>query len=141
MEQESIERLLDRKNVIAVVGVSRSPEKYGHQVYRYLKSAGYKVYPINPKAAEILGDRCYLDLKALPEKPDLVCFVVPPKVTEEILRTCMEIGIRRVWMQPGAESEKAIELCHSNGIEVIYGTCIMLQHKALEERKGLATGE
>lgn len=141
MEQESIERLLDKKNVIAVVGVSRSPEKYGHKVYKDLKSAGYKVYPINPNATEILGDRCYPDLKALPEKPALVCFVVPPEVTEEILGTCVEIGIRKVWMQPGAESEKAIEFCHSNGIELVYGTCIMLQRKALEEKKVLAPSE
>jgi predicted CoA-binding protein len=135
MEQGSIERLLERRNVIAIVGVSRSPEKYGHKVYKELKGAGYRVYPINPKAQEILGDRCYPDLKALPEKPDVVCFVVPPEVTEEVLKTCKEIGIRMVWMQPGAESMKALEFCHRNGIEAVYGTCIMLQRKALEERR------
>ena len=127
LRADLIREILERKNVIAVVGASRDPEKYGHQVYRDLKEAGYAVYPVNPNAAEILGDRCYPDLKSLPVKPDVVNVVVPPEVTEEVVKSCKELGITKVWMQPGSESEKAIEYCEANGIEVVYGVCIMVE--------------
>jgi predicted CoA-binding protein len=127
--EEKIRAFLDKHNVFAVVGASRDPQKYGHQVYRDLKSAGYKVYPVNPSAQEVLGDRCYPDLKELPEKPDVVVTVVPPQVTEQVVRACKELGIRRVWMQPGSESEVAVKYCKENGLEVVYNMCIMVERK------------
>jgi predicted CoA-binding protein len=127
--EEKIRAFLDKCNVFAVVGASRDPQKYGHQVYRDLKSAGYKVYPVNPSAQEVLGDKCYPDLKELPEKPDVVVTVVPPQVTEQVVRACKELGIRRVWMQPGSESEEAVKYCKENGLEVIYNMCIMVERK------------
>jgi len=129
IKQELIREILNKKNVIAVVGVSRNPEKYGHQVYKDLKEAGYKVYPVNPNAEEILGDKCYPSLESLPVKPDIVNLVVPPKVTEEVVKTCRKLGITKVWMQPGSESEKAIEFCNANGIDLIHGVCIMIERR------------
>ncbi len=129
MKSDVVREILNKKNVIAVVGASRNPEKYGHQVYKDLKEAGYKVYPVNPNAPEILGDKCYPDLKSLPVKPDVVNLVVPPKVTKEVVKTCKELGITKVWMQPGSESDKAIQFCHDNGIDVVYGVCIMVQRR------------
>lgn len=129
MRADLIKEILERKNVIAVVGASRDPEKYGHRVYGNLKEAGYAVYPVNPNAAEILGDRCYPDLKSLPVKPDVVNVVVPPEVTEEVVKSCKELGITKVWMQPGSESEKAVEYCEANGIDVVYGVCIMVERR------------
>jgi predicted CoA-binding protein len=127
--EEKIRAFLDKRNVFAVVGASRDPQKYGHQVYRDLKSAGYKVYPVNPSAQEVLGDKCYPDLKELPEKPDVVVTVVPPQVTEQVVRACKELGIRRVWMQPGSESKEAVRYCEESGLEVVYDMCIMVQRK------------
>ena len=131
MDEALIREFLNKRNVFAVVGASRDPEKYGHRVYKDLKTAGFEVYPVNPRAEEVLGDRCYADLKELPKKPDVVDFVVPPKVTEKILETCLELGIMKVWFQPGSESEKAIRFCEDNGIEVVHGVCIMKQRKKL----------
>jgi len=113
-----------------VIGASRDPEKYGFQVYKDLKNAGYKVYAINPNADEILGDRCYPDLKDLPMKPDVVDVVVPPKVTEKVVEACKELGITRVWMQPGSESENAINFCEKNGIDVVHGVCVMIERRS-----------
>ncbi|MGQ9545505.1 MAG: CoA-binding protein, partial [Candidatus Bathycorpusculaceae bacterium] len=111
MDQKLIWAFLDKKNVFAVVGASRDLRKYGYQVYKDLKIAGYRVFPVNPNAQEILGDRCYPSLEDLPFKPDVVDVVVPPKVTEDIVETCKKLGITKVWMQPGSESEKAIRFC------------------------------
>jgi len=134
LDEELVESFLNKKNVIAVVGASREPEKYGHRVYKDLKSGGYKVYPVNPNADEVLGDKCYTSLEALPERPDVVDVVVPPKVTEEIVITCKKLGITKVWMQPGSESETAIKFCKDNNIAVIFGKCIMVERHKREKQ-------
>ena len=133
MDQKLIIGFLDKKNVFAVVGASRDPKKYGHQVYKDLRSAGYRVYPVNPNTNEILGDRCYPSLKALPVKPDVVDLVVPPKVTEHVVKTCKKLGIRNVWMQPGSESETAISFCRENGMDVIHGVCVMAERRSRQK--------
>ena len=130
MDEEMIRSFLSKHNVFAVVGASRNPKKYGYKVYRDLKSAGYSVYPVNPSADEILGDKCYPILRDLPTKPDVVNVVVPPKVTEELVKACKEVGIAKVWMQPGSESEEAIKFCHENGIDVVHGVCVMIERKS-----------
>jgi len=124
-----IKDILDKKNAIAVVGASRNPEKYGHRVYKDLREAGFKVYPVDPNAEEILGDKCYPSLRSLPVKPHAVDFVVPPRVTEEAVRTCKQLGIAKVWTQPGSESDEAIQFCEENGIEVVHGRCIMVERR------------
>jgi predicted CoA-binding protein len=127
MDKELIKAFLSKKNVYAVVGASRDPKKYGHQVYKDLKNASYEVYAVNPNADEVLGDNCYPNLESLPVKPNVVNVVVPPKVTEDVVKTCKKLGIRKVWMQPGSESEKAIKFCEQNGIDVVYGVCVMIE--------------
>jgi predicted CoA-binding protein len=129
LNQQLIASFLDRGNIFAVVGVSRDPAKYGHQLYKELRSAGYRVYAVNPNTSEVLGDRCYPSLEALPVKPDVVVFVVPPRVTEAAVKTCKKLGVKRVWMQPGSESEAAIDFCRRNGIDVIYGVCVMVERR------------
>ncbi len=125
--KELIKAFLDKRNVFAVVGASRDPKKYGYQVYKDLKSSGYRVYAVNPNTPEILGDKCYPSIENLPVKPDVVNVVVPPKVTETVVKTCKKLGITKVWMQPGSESENAIRFCEENGIDVVYGACVMME--------------
>ena len=123
---------LDKKNVIVIVGASDNREKYGNIIYRELRASGYKVIPVNPKADMVEGDKCYHSLSEIPVKVDVVDTVVPPHITEQIVKECKEIGINKVWMQPGSESEKAIIFCKDNGIEVVYDNCIMVQRRLLE---------
>jgi len=125
--KSKVSEFLERDNVFAVVGVSRDPEKYGYKVYMDLKGAGYKVYPVNPKTEKVLGDKCYHSLKDLPEKPDVVDIVVPPNVAKKVVGECRDLGVRRVWLQPGSESEESIEACRQAGIDVLYGVCIMVE--------------
>jgi len=131
MDERLIKEFLRKENIFAVVGVSRDKKKYGYKVYKNLKEAGYKVYPINPNANEIDGEKCYSALSKLPEKPDVVNLVVQPRVTEQIVKECKKLGIRKVWMQPGSESKKAVNFCQENNIEVVYNICVMLERKKL----------
>ena len=130
---------LDKKNVIAVVGASDNREKYGNIIYRDLRSSNYKVFPVNPKVEIVEGDKCYYTLSEIPIKVSVVNTVVPPFVTEQIVKECKELGIDKVWMQPGSESEKAIAFCNENGIDVIYENCIMTQRRLLEAEQETKT--
>jgi len=129
MNDALIKDLLKKENVFAVVGVSSNPEKYGHQVYKDLKEAGYTVYPVNPNINKVLGDRCYHSLRELPKRPDVVNTVVPPEITEKIVEECKKLGIERAWMQPGSESEKAIDFCNRNKIKVVHDLCVMVKRR------------
>lgn len=129
--EELVKEYLNQDNVFAVVGASRDPDKYGHRVYQDLKEAGYRVFPVNPRADRILGDKCYSRLEELPVKPDVVDIVVPPAVTDKIVRQCRQLDISRVWMQPGSESEAAIAYCQQQGIKVLHDVCVMVQRQKL----------
>jgi predicted CoA-binding protein len=133
MDEKLIKAFLYRENIFAVAGASRDPEKYGHQVYRDLRNAGYRVYCVNPNANEVLGNKCYPSLEVLPVKPDVVDVVVPPKITEQLVKTCKKLGITKVWMQPGSESETAIKFCEENSIDVVHGVCVMVERRNLQK--------
>ena len=117
------------RRVWALVGVSANPTKFGHRIYRDLRRAGYRVYAVNPHETEILGDRVYPNLAALPERPEVVDLVVPPSISETIVTKAKAAGIRRIWMQPGAESPQAIEFCRASGIEVVVHACAMVEKR------------
>jgi len=129
INQGLINEFISKTNVFAVVGVSKNKEKYGNQVYFDLKHAGFTVYPINPNVSEVSGDKCYPGLKGLPLKPDVVDIVVPPKVTEKVVKECKDLKINKVWMQPGSESDEAIRFCRENDMKVLYGVCVMLERR------------
>jgi len=120
---------------IAVVGVSDQRETGCNLNYKKFKQAGYQVYAVNPRLSTFEGDPCYPDLQSLPEKPDAVFILANPKVTEQIVRQCVELGVKHVWMhcmmgtRPGlaagmsSVSLEAVRLCRENGIAVIPGSC------------------
>ncbi len=121
-----MKNFLDKKNKIAVVGVSANPEKWGRKVFEEFKAKHYTVFAVNPKHSMIGDSRCYPELKSLPSKPDTVITVTPPMVTFQIVKQCKELGITQVWMQPGSESKEAIKYCKENGLGLIYNACIIL---------------
>lgn len=121
--------MIEKKFLYAVVGASNNEEKYGYKVFKDLIDAGYKIVPINPNEKEILGEKVYPNISALQEKIDVVIFVTPPVVTEKVLEETKTLGIKNIWLQPGAQSDAAIEFCKKNGIECIHDTCIMIEKK------------
>ena len=118
--QELIKEFMSQKK-FAVVGATDNPQKYGNQIVKNLKSRCYEVYPVNPRLKELEGIKCYAHLADIPVKVDVVDFVVPPVVTETIIKECQELGFTRIWLQPGSESDAAIAFCHENGMEVVHG--------------------
>ena len=129
-----VKDFLSQKKV-AVVGVSDKRETGCNAAYRRFKEAGYAVSAVNPRITTFEGDPCYPNLNAIPEKPDAVFILTNPKVTEQIVQQCVELGIPRVWMhcmmgtKPGlaanmtSVSQEAVRLARENGITVIPGAC------------------
>lgn len=114
------------QKVFAVVGASDNTSKYGYKIFKKLQSRGYKVYPINPRLKEIEGTKCYPSIVDIPERVGVVDFVVPPPVTEEILKECERLHITRVWLQPGSESKEAIDFCYQHNIKVLHNLCVIM---------------
>ena len=123
--QELIKEFIAQKR-FAIVGATENPEKYGNQIFRNLKKRGYEVYPVNPRLNQLDETRCYPTIADLPVKVDVVDFVVPPAVTEAVLKECKRLGLDRIWLQPGSESESAIAFCHENNLKVVHDVCVML---------------
>jgi uncharacterized protein len=120
---------------IAVVGVSDKRETGCNLAYKKFKENGYQVYPVNPHIPKYDGATCYPDLKTIPEKLDAVFILANPKVTDQIVQQCVDLGIRHVWMHcmmgtksglaagMTSVSQDAVRLCRENGITVIPGAC------------------
>jgi predicted CoA-binding protein len=109
----------------AVVGATSNTEKNGYRIFKNLTRRGYEVYPVNPGLEELEGVKCYHSLADIPVRVDVVDFVVPPKVTEATLKECKRLGLDRIWLQPGSESEAALAFCRENKLRVVHDICVM----------------
>jgi uncharacterized protein len=105
----------------AVVGASRDRAKIGNMVLRAFLQNGRPVFPVNPYAEEVEGIVAYPDLKSLPTEVHGVCVITPPNVTESIIEQAGRIGVKNIWLQPGAESDKAVDRAAQLGMNVIFG--------------------
>ena len=123
---EGIKEFLKQKNV-AVAGSFRSREKVAYRILLKLKAAGRKVYPVNPSMEVVEGLACSASVSEIASNIDAVDIVTPPAVTEKIVLECVKRNIKNVWLQPGAESEKAVNDCRNNGINVVYGACLLVE--------------
>lgn len=115
------------ERVWAVVGASSDPTKWGYRIYRALKERGYRVYPVNRRAKQIDGDPCYPSLAALPEKPGVVNVVVPPKLGLAVADEAAQLGLPRIWFQPGAQSPENIAHARALGLKTIAHACALVE--------------
>jgi predicted CoA-binding protein len=141
-----IDEFLAQKS-LAVVGVSRSGAGFGNAVRRDLRKKGYEVHVVHPTAEAIEGEPCAKSLAEVAGKVGGMVLVTPPAETEKLVREAAELGIPRVWMQQGAESDDAVATCHERGVQVVHGECILMfaepagwMHRAHRWLRG-ATGE
>lgn len=111
----------------AVAGSFKDETKYAYKIFKILKRKGYEVYPVNPNIKEVEGMPCYAGIKDIPYAVDVANLVTPPQVTEKILTECKEKGIKRIWLQPGAESDNAIRFCKENNMSIIHGICLIIE--------------
>jgi predicted CoA-binding protein len=128
-----IEQFLSGR-VFAVAGASTDRSKYGNKVLRSYQQAGRKVFGIHPRETSIEGAPSFARLSELPEKIDGLSIVTPPAVTERLVEEAAAAGVKRLWMQPGAESPAAIARAAELGLDVIAGGPCVLVALRFQER-------
>jgi predicted CoA-binding protein len=83
--------------------------------------------PVNPGQDEIEGLKAYRDLASVPSEVDSVSIITPPAISEKVVEQAIALGIKHIWMQPGAESDAAIETARRAGANVIAsGPCVLV---------------
>lgn len=125
--QDNIKHFFEAK-AFAVVGASTQRHKIGNKVLRCYLQNNKTVYAVNPREVIIEGVQSFPSTLELPNTVESISIITPPVVTEIIVEQAICKGIKNIWMQPGAESDKALELCHTHQINVIAGgPCILVE--------------
>jgi uncharacterized protein len=122
---QDIQRFVAEKT-LAVAGVSRDEKSFSAMAFKELKTKGYTLYPVNPNAAAILGEKCYPSVAALPGKVGGVLVFTSPAHTEKVVREAVAAGVRRVWIQQGAQSDAAVRFCADSKLPAVTRQCILM---------------
>ncbi len=129
--RKSIETFLEPRKM-AITGVSRDPKKFGNQVYTTLKKKGYEVYPVNPMATEINGERCYQNLSEIPSHVSNLLILSSREKTVPIIKDAITRGMNNIWIQHKSESPEAIEVANSGNVNLVFGECILMFAETVE---------
>ena len=126
-----LRRILAQSRTLAVVGLSAQWYRPSYFAAKYMQDHGYRIIPVNPRYDEVLGERCYPDLRAIPERVDLVdCFRrsqdIPP-----IAEQAIAIGAKVLWMQLGVMNDEAARLASAAGLDVVMNRCVKIEHARL----------
>lgn len=128
----NIAEILKSSRTIAVVGLSSNPMRPSNGVAAYLKRAGYRIIPVNPKESEVLGEKCYARLEDILEKIDIVDIFRRPEYVPEVVDSAIRIGAKTVWMQEGVIHEAAAAQARKAGLQVVMDRCILKEHRKLD---------
>jgi predicted CoA-binding protein len=114
---------------IAMAGVSRNPKKFGYMAFKELREKGLIVIPVNPSAAEILGEKAYPDVRSLPPEVKGIIVITKKGQTVSVVREAKEKGIKNIWIQQSSDSKEATKELEGSDINYITGECILMYHK------------
>ena len=128
---DPIHALLAAARTIAVVGCSADPRKDSHEVAAYLQQAGYRIIPVNPAVAEVLGERCYPDLASIPVdvKVDIVDVFRRPEHVPPVAEQAIARGARSLWLQLGITHPEAERRAAEAGLQVVSNRCLKVEHQ------------
>jgi len=128
---EEIKDLLKRVKTIAVVGLSPKPDRPSYVVARAMQRYGYRIIPVRPATAEVLGEKCYPSLAEVPEKIDLVDVFRAADHIPALVDECLALGMPAIWIQEGIIHEAAAEKARAAGIAVVMDRCIYKDYVGL----------
>jgi predicted CoA-binding protein len=127
-DPESIDRILTETKTIAVVGLSSDGTRASNSVSRYMQSNGYRIIPVNPNEATVLGEKSYARLEDVPDKIDLVDIFRRSEEAGQHVDEAIRIGARGVWLQEGVIDEEAARRAIEAGLDVVMDRCILKEH-------------
>jgi predicted CoA-binding protein len=131
----NIAEVLESTRTIAVVGLSSNPMRPSNGVAEYLKRAGYRIIPVNPRESHILGEKCYARLEDVPENIDMVDIFRRSEHVPEIVESAIRVGAKTVWMQEGVIHEQAAARARAAGLAVVMDRCTLKEHRKLIRAK------
>jgi len=123
--------LLENTQVIAVVGLSNNPEKASFRVAEFMQRRGYTIVPVNPNEVNILGEKCYPSLEAIPHPIDMVNVFRPAKDCPEIAHSAVTINAKSLWLQLGIVSEEAQDIASHAGLDFVMDYCLKIEYQSL----------
>jgi predicted CoA-binding protein len=123
-EPERILQMLREVKSIAVVGLSPKEGRPSYRVARGMQQRGYRIVPVRPALDEVLGEKAYPNLAAVPGAVDIVDVFRAPEYVDEIVDECIRLGVKRLWLQEGVVNEAAARRAVAAGIEVVMDRCI-----------------
>jgi len=126
-----VRKILSSAKTIAVVGISPKEGRPSHRVAKYLIEHGFTVIGVNPNCEQILGVKCYPDLKSIPGHVDVVDIFRDPEAIAGIVEEAIEIGADSVWMQLGLEDEESAQKARRAGLKVVMNKCMKVEHARL----------
>jgi uncharacterized protein len=121
--------ILKKYKTIAVVGLSSNPARPSYDVSEYMQSAGYRIIPVNPNEAEVLGEKSYARLEDVPEKIGIVDIFRRSEDVPPVVESAIGVGAKVVWMQLGIANEEAAEKARRAGLLVVEDACIFVEHR------------
>jgi predicted CoA-binding protein len=127
----SIGEILKSARTIAVVGLSGKRYRPSYGVAEYMQRMGYRIVPINPNETEVLGEKCYPDLDAVPEPVDIVDIFRRSEYVPEIVEAAIRKGAKVIWMQESVVHEEAAQRAREAGLAVVMDRCILKDHRRL----------
>jgi len=131
-ETAEVEKLLDEVKTIAIVGISRNPHRDSSYVGKYLKSAGYKIVPVNPGADEILGEKSYPSLDSIPFPVDVVDIFRRPQDIPAAVDEALKLEPEAIWLQLGTGDHPEVrEKVLNQDIRFFQKRCIKVDHQFL----------
>jgi uncharacterized protein len=128
---QTLRRILRECHAIAVVGLSADWYRPSNFAAKYLRDLGYRIIPVNPKYSEILNERCYPDLRAVPGKVDMVDVFRRPQDCVPIAEHAVAIGAKVLWLQLGVINHDARRIAVAGGLTVVMDRCVKIEHGRL----------
>jgi predicted CoA-binding protein len=126
-----LRRILKTNHTIAVVGLSADWYRPSYFAAKYMQEHGFRIIPVNPKYDEILGEKCYPSLKAIPEPVDIVDVFRKPDDCVPIAQDAVAIGAKVLWLQLGVVNEEAARVAEAGGLEVVMDRCVKIEYARL----------
>lgn len=126
-----LRRILKTNHTIAVVGLSADWYRPSYFAAKYMQEHGFRIIPVNPKYDEILGEKCYPTLKAIPEQVDIVDVFRKPDDCVPIAQEAVAIGAKVLWLQLGVVNEEAARVAQAGGLEVVMDRCVKIEYARL----------
>ena len=123
-----LRRILAQSRTIAVVGLSANWYRPSFFAAKYMQDHGYRIIPVNPTYDEVLGERCYPAIAAIPGPVDMVdCFRKPGEIVP-LARDAVAKGAKVLWMQLGIRNDEAARIANDAGLDIVVDRCMKIEH-------------